>query len=200
MDELSVKIKIADREYPMKVKRMEEEKVRAAGKLINEKHLPADGYSFHPWIMDDLVALLPQMGVKRDGVEKWAVLTSGPELQDWSAAHQRWTVTQSIPEWGLHFTWFADLLHDDPVMHCWGKMIWSDRTDPNYNRRFENFAVRSGTHTEPGGVDFMMIAPAPMSERSPMVMPLRSVAFTPRKQCVPIVTCPDTTTCELMKQ
>ena len=37
MDELSVKIKIADREYPMKVKRKEEEKVRAAGKLINEK-------------------------------------------------------------------------------------------------------------------------------------------------------------------
>ena len=37
MDELSVKIKIADREYPMKVKRMEEEKGRAAGKLINEK-------------------------------------------------------------------------------------------------------------------------------------------------------------------
>lgn len=37
MEELSVKIKIADREYPMKVKRNEEEKVRAAGKLINEK-------------------------------------------------------------------------------------------------------------------------------------------------------------------
>ena len=37
MDELSVKIKIADREYPMKVKRQEEEKVRAAGKIINEK-------------------------------------------------------------------------------------------------------------------------------------------------------------------
>ncbi|MFM7486116.1 MAG: cell division protein ZapA [Cytophagales bacterium] len=37
MDELSVKIKIADREYPMKVKCQEEEKVRAAGKLINEK-------------------------------------------------------------------------------------------------------------------------------------------------------------------
>ncbi len=37
MDELSVKIKIADREYPMKVKRTEEERVRAAGKLVNEK-------------------------------------------------------------------------------------------------------------------------------------------------------------------
>ena len=37
MEELSIKIKIAEREYPMKVKRDEEEKVRAAGKLINEK-------------------------------------------------------------------------------------------------------------------------------------------------------------------
>lgn len=37
MEELSIKIKIAEREYPMKVKKDEEEKVRAAGKLINEK-------------------------------------------------------------------------------------------------------------------------------------------------------------------
>ncbi|MEQ9593324.1 MAG: cell division protein ZapA, partial [Cyclobacteriaceae bacterium] len=31
------KIKIADREYPMKVKLKEEERIRAAGKLVNEK-------------------------------------------------------------------------------------------------------------------------------------------------------------------
>jgi cell division protein ZapA len=37
MEDLSIKIKIADREYPMKVKRHEEERVRAAGKLINDK-------------------------------------------------------------------------------------------------------------------------------------------------------------------
>ena len=37
MDELSIKIRIADRDYPMKVKKHEEERVRAAGKLINEK-------------------------------------------------------------------------------------------------------------------------------------------------------------------
>ncbi len=37
MDELSIKIKIADREYPMKVKRSEEERMRVAGKLVNEK-------------------------------------------------------------------------------------------------------------------------------------------------------------------
>jgi cell division protein ZapA len=37
MEDLSIKIKIADREYPMKVKRSDEERVRMAGKLINEK-------------------------------------------------------------------------------------------------------------------------------------------------------------------
>lgn len=37
MEELSIKIKIADREYPMKVKRADEERIRMAGKLINEK-------------------------------------------------------------------------------------------------------------------------------------------------------------------
>jgi cell division protein ZapA len=37
MEELSIRIKIADREYPMKVKASDEEKVRSASRLINEK-------------------------------------------------------------------------------------------------------------------------------------------------------------------
>jgi cell division protein ZapA len=37
MEELSIKIKIADREYPMKVKGDDEERVRTAGRLINDK-------------------------------------------------------------------------------------------------------------------------------------------------------------------
>jgi len=37
MEELSIKIKIGDREYPMKVKRMDEERIRMASRLINEK-------------------------------------------------------------------------------------------------------------------------------------------------------------------
>lgn len=36
MDELSIKIRIADREYPMKVRREEEARVRNAGKMIND--------------------------------------------------------------------------------------------------------------------------------------------------------------------
>ncbi|MBL7844887.1 MAG: cell division protein ZapA [Cyclobacteriaceae bacterium] len=37
MEELSIRIKIADRDYPMKVKAHEEERVRTASRLINEK-------------------------------------------------------------------------------------------------------------------------------------------------------------------
>ncbi|QDH77527.1 cell division protein ZapA [Echinicola soli] len=37
MDTLSIRIKIGDREYPMKVKAEDEAKIRRAGKLINDK-------------------------------------------------------------------------------------------------------------------------------------------------------------------
>ncbi|GAA0194649.1 cell division protein ZapA [Fulvivirga kasyanovii] len=37
MDELSIRIKIADREYPMKVKAEDEARVRSAGRQINER-------------------------------------------------------------------------------------------------------------------------------------------------------------------
>lgn len=37
MDKLSIKVKIADREYPMKVDPADEENIRRAGKLINDR-------------------------------------------------------------------------------------------------------------------------------------------------------------------
>lgn len=37
MSELAIRIRIADRDYPMKVKQEDEERVREAGRLINEK-------------------------------------------------------------------------------------------------------------------------------------------------------------------
>ncbi|MCG8476925.1 MAG: cell division protein ZapA [Cytophagales bacterium] len=37
MGELSIKIKIADREYPMKVKPEDEEVLRSAGKVLNDR-------------------------------------------------------------------------------------------------------------------------------------------------------------------
>ena len=37
MNKLSIKIKIADRDYPMKVEPEEEERIRKAGKIVNDK-------------------------------------------------------------------------------------------------------------------------------------------------------------------
>lgn len=37
MAELSIRLKIGDREYPMKVDAIDEEKIRKAGKIINER-------------------------------------------------------------------------------------------------------------------------------------------------------------------
>lgn len=37
MAELSIKIRIGNREYPMRVKAEDEERIRKAGKLLNEK-------------------------------------------------------------------------------------------------------------------------------------------------------------------
>ncbi len=37
MEELSIKVKIGDREYPMKVERSEEERIRKAGRQLNEQ-------------------------------------------------------------------------------------------------------------------------------------------------------------------
>lgn len=37
MDELAIKIKICDRVYPIKVQAADEERIRAAGKLINDQ-------------------------------------------------------------------------------------------------------------------------------------------------------------------
>lgn len=37
METLSIRLKIGDREYPMKVKAQDEAKIRRAGKMINEK-------------------------------------------------------------------------------------------------------------------------------------------------------------------
>ena len=37
MSELSIKIRIAEREYPMRVKEEEEERLRMVGKMLNER-------------------------------------------------------------------------------------------------------------------------------------------------------------------
>jgi len=57
-------------------------------------------------------------------------------------------------------------------------------------------AVASGDSTEPSGMSRSTSAPAPMTQRAPMVTGSSSVAFTPMKLAWPIRTPPEITTRE----
>ena len=56
MDELSIKVNIADRNYPLTVKADEEEKVRKAAKLINDK-LKTYGNAFAVRDKQDIISM-----------------------------------------------------------------------------------------------------------------------------------------------
>ncbi len=57
MSELSIRIKIADREYPMRVNENEEERLRQAGKYLNERlRLFREEFGIHD--KQDLLAMI----------------------------------------------------------------------------------------------------------------------------------------------
>ncbi|MFC6997300.1 cell division protein ZapA [Rufibacter roseus] len=57
MSELSIRIKIADREYPMRVNEDEEERLRQAGKYLNERiRLFREQFGIHD--KQDLLAMI----------------------------------------------------------------------------------------------------------------------------------------------
>lgn len=57
MSELSIRIKIADREYPMRVNEEEEERLRQAGKHLNERiRLFREQFGIHD--KQDLLAMI----------------------------------------------------------------------------------------------------------------------------------------------
>jgi cell division protein ZapA len=62
MTELSIRIKIGDREYPMRVNAEDEEKIRRAGRLINER-LGVYKNRFGIQDMQDLLAMVAFDGV-----------------------------------------------------------------------------------------------------------------------------------------
>lgn len=80
MDDLSIRIKIAEREYPMKVKRDEEERVRTAAKWINDR-LKAFKDQFGTDDKQDLLAMVAfdsmvhkmTMEEKRNGVDQGVI-------------------------------------------------------------------------------------------------------------------------------
>lgn len=118
------------------------------GQLVAEPHPEAAAFAPHRWVSDDVNELLPKLGVRvLDGLghrDYWTTDTLALELIEQSPAHQRWRLLQRIPELGVYFEWWGDILHDDPVLHVFGKMVWSHRADSRPNRVFQFVAVRAG--------------------------------------------------------
>lgn len=118
------------------------------GQIVPEAHPDAGALVPHRWVSDNVQALLPKLGVRvQDGLghrDYWTEESLALELIEQTAAHHRWRLLQRIPELGVYFEWWADVLHDDPVLHVFGKMVWSHRADPRPNRTFQFVAVRSG--------------------------------------------------------
>lgn len=102
------------------------------GELVNKPSMHVEKFGFHPWVADDIAALLPEIRVLRSGVEYLANIDGMPTLVEQSDAHMRWTLKLRAPN-GIVVEWWADLLAYDPVVKCWGKIVWSDRADTNYN-------------------------------------------------------------------
>lgn len=118
------------------------------GEFRNEAHPTAvEPFTPHPWVADDIAALFPSFAVRLpDGRDFWDRPLGGPIGLDGSAAHQRWWLRRWIPELGLIMEWWGDILHDDPVIQVSGKIVWSHRTDPASNKRFDFFAIRAGEY------------------------------------------------------
>lgn len=118
------------------------------GTLQNQPH--ADAHSVcvgHRWTVDDIQALVPDIGVLIDRNVHWSPQSpSHLLLVDSSPAHHRWFLRKPIAGTGLVFEWWGDLLHQDPVIPAWGKLVWSDRNDPNLNRSFGGFIMKSGEY------------------------------------------------------
>jgi len=104
------------------------------GMLQNKPFTPEDkipAFKAHAWVMDDPMELMPELY----GMD--CEIVSPPKIVDKSPAHMRWHMRMKVPTHGLIFEWWADLLHDDPVVPCKGKIVWSDRNDTRVNRTFD---------------------------------------------------------------
>lgn len=121
------------------------------GVLEATAHAAAGGFIPHPSVLDNLTKTLPAVGVRvRDGLttrDHWTPDQPGSiKLVETSPAHQRWHLSYSIDAIGMRVEWWADVLHEDPVAHVWGSIVWSHRADPRKVRTVEFFALRSGEY------------------------------------------------------
>lgn len=105
---------------------------------------PAPEFQAHPWVSDDIGELIPTIIVRKDGVDHRSDVIAELKPLDSSPAHQRWYVRKLIPALGMVFEWWADIHHLDPVMECWGRLTWSQRSNPAMNLQVDAVLLEAG--------------------------------------------------------
>lgn len=90
-DKLSIKVNVADRLYPLKIERNDEEKIRMAAKLINEKVLQYKQHYADKDMQDFLAMASLQFVIKlieSDGKQDNSLLIDElSELDEWLVAY-----------------------------------------------------------------------------------------------------------------
>lgn len=116
--------------------------------LLKNEMLEAAAVPFlpHPWVADDIGDLIPTIGCRIGTNDYEDVWLQSPQLIEADDAHQRWHLKKWIPQLGIIFEWWADVLSGDPVVPCWGKVVWSDRNDPDPNKNFDFFYMKCGEY------------------------------------------------------
>ncbi len=153
-------------------------KERIAGTLVDE-YTPLQGQFFHRWVTDDLAANVPiatlydpATGRLDDMGDHGGIPLAGPQKLSESAAHQRWFARAGNSALGCVQEWFWDVCHDDPAVHFWTTVGWSDRRDPRLTRVHRghfgfvsgeqlalSYATRHGwSYTEFGGKRAVLLA------------------------------------------
>lgn len=157
--------------------------------VLNANNAEPAPFVFHPWVTDDLGALLPKLGALRANQVREAQPLGTPVLVEQSSAHQLWKYEVWIKQFGLKLTWWAEILSGEPVLRCWGKVTWSDRADPNYNTTFDaivlatrepfvlDFAQRHGVRAASfvGGEWLLNLTPTGISMQDGCALPLSGV-------------------------
>jgi len=100
---------------------------RVVGHLVNSPADNIEEYKIHSWVLDDISDIIPSISSN--------ATISPPQIMESSPAHVRWRYAQRTHD-GFILEWWADILHNDPVVPVWGKLVWSDRSDPNPSKTY----------------------------------------------------------------
>lgn len=116
---------------------------RQDGVLVNEalEGVP-DHFNPHPWCNDDVRDLVPRIAIIADGaaIETRVQMV---ELVEESPAHQRFRLW-CTGDRGFLLEWYLETNHLDPVIDCWGRLVWSDRTDRSESIHVDGITLISG--------------------------------------------------------